>query len=143
MKILCVGAAGQISRESLKDLIEFGDFDQITIGDVNEEAARQVREEVGDQRVDFVHLDITDTAGSVEVMRGYDVVMAGLPIALDTLLVDAVMAAGVSGLDVTGMGQTYFDYDTRARQAGIIFVPGVGMTPGTTNILAKYAADQM
>lgn len=43
MKILCLGAAGCISRESVKDLIANSDFTKITIGDINEAAAREVK----------------------------------------------------------------------------------------------------
>jgi saccharopine dehydrogenase-like NADP-dependent oxidoreductase len=39
MRILCLGAGGRISRESVKDLVGNSDFTQITIGDINEAAA--------------------------------------------------------------------------------------------------------
>ena len=143
MKILCVGGAGQICRESIKDLVEFSDFKMITIGDINEVAAREVIDEISDARVDFVKFDVTDTEKAIETIKRYDVVMASMPIKFDELVVDTVIKAGVSGLDITGMGGTYFDYDEQAKEAGIIYVPGVGMTPGTTNILTRYAADQM
>jgi len=76
-------------------------------------------------------------------MKGCDVVMASLPITYDEMVVDCVAKAGVNGLDITGMGKTYFDYNSRAQKCGIVFVSGVGMTPGVTNILVRYAADQM
>lgn len=143
MKVLCVGCAGQIGRESVRDMVEFGDFERITIGDVDESASGKIVAEMADRRVDFVRFDITKKEESIEMMRRYDVVVGSLPIQFDELFVDAAVQAGVSGLDVTGMGKTYFEYDHQAREAGILFVPGVGMTPGTTNVLAKYAADQM
>jgi saccharopine dehydrogenase-like NADP-dependent oxidoreductase len=142
MRILCVGAGGRISRESVKDLVGTSDFTQITIGDINEAVAQEVMEEIGDDRVDVVRFDITDSARAVEVMRQYDLVMSGMPIKFDELLVKMVVEARVNGLDINGMGNT-FGFDAPARQAGIVYVPGVGMTPGTTNILARYAADQM
>jgi saccharopine dehydrogenase-like NADP-dependent oxidoreductase len=142
MKILCLGAGGRISRESVKDLIAYGDFEQVTIGDVNEDAAREVAKEIGDPRVDIVKFDITDSKRSVEIMKRYDLVMSGMPIKFDELLVEAVVKAKVNGLDINGMGDT-FTFDGPAREAGIVYVPGVGMTPGTTNILTRYAADQM
>lgn len=142
MKILCLGAAGRISRESVKDLVDNRQFRQITIGDVDETAARKVMEEIGDDRLGFVHFDITDSARAVEIMRPYDLVMSGMPIKYDELLVKAVVEAQVDGLDINGMGNS-FQFDAAAREAGIVYVPGVGMTPGTTNLLARYAADQM
>jgi lysine 6-dehydrogenase len=35
------------------------------------------------------------------------------------------------------------EIDQRARQGGVTIVPACGLAPGLTNILAKYAADQM
>lgn len=142
MRILCLGAGGRISRESVKDLVGSSDFARITIGDINQAEARKVAEEIGDDRCDVVHFDITDSSRAVEIMQQYDLVMSGMPIKFDELLVKTVVEARVNGLDINGMGNT-FDYDDRAREAGIVYVPGVGMTPGTTNILARYAADQM
>lgn len=143
MKIICVGGAGQICRESIKDLVEFSDFNQITIADINETAARELRDEIGDKRVDFIKLDITETKRAVETIKKYDLVMSCMAIKFDEFFIDIVMEAGVSGLDVSGMGSKYFDYDEKAKEGGIVYVPGVGMTPGTTNVLARYAADQM
>jgi len=141
MKILCLGAGGRISRESVKDLVAHSDW-RITIGDISEAAAREVLQEINDPRCDAIRFDITDSARAVETMRQYDLVMSGMPIKLDELLVKAVVAARVNGLDINGMGDT-FAFDAPAREAGIVYVPGVGMTPGTTNVLARYAADRM
>jgi saccharopine dehydrogenase-like NADP-dependent oxidoreductase len=38
MKVLCLGGAGKICREAAYDLVEFSDFQTITIGDYNEKA---------------------------------------------------------------------------------------------------------
>jgi len=143
MKILCVGGAGRICRESIKDLVEFSDFERITIGDVNESTAQEVIRDISDKRVDFIKVNVERIEETIETIKRYDVVMSSMPIKFDELFVDEVMKAGVSGLEITGMGSTYFDYDEKAKAAGIIYVPGVGMTPGVTNILTRYAADQM
>jgi len=142
MKILCLGAAGRISREAVKDLVEYSNFQQITIGDINEAAAKEVIGEIGDGRLGFVRFDITDSSSSIETMKEYDIVMSGMPIKFDEMLVEAVVKAGVNGLDINGMGET-FKFDGQAREVDIVYVPGVGMTPGTTNVLARYAANRM
>jgi hypothetical protein len=33
MKAVCLGGAGRIARESLFDLVEFSDFEKITVAD--------------------------------------------------------------------------------------------------------------
>ena len=42
MKVFCLGAAGRISRESALDLVQYSDFEKITIGDYNYEEACKV-----------------------------------------------------------------------------------------------------
>ena len=59
MKVFCLGAAGRISRESALDLVQYSDFEKITIGDYNLEEAKKVAEWLNDDRVDVVKIDVT------------------------------------------------------------------------------------
>ncbi len=52
-KVLCLGGAGRICREAALDLVEFSDFEQITVGDVNEAAGREVAAWLNDPRGRF------------------------------------------------------------------------------------------
>ncbi|RKX95813.1 MAG: saccharopine dehydrogenase [Spirochaetes bacterium] len=143
MKILCVGGAGQIGREAVKDIVKYSNFKKISIGDFSIEAAEKLAYEINDDRVDVVGIDVSNPEVASKIMKNYDVVFGSLPIKYDELFVKAVIDAGVNGLDITGMGTTYFNYDEEARKKGIVFVPGVGMTPGTTNVLTRYVCEQM
>ena len=44
MRIFALGGAGKICRESALDLVRFGTFDQLTIGDKQLEAAKEAAE---------------------------------------------------------------------------------------------------
>ena len=80
MKVLCLGSAGKISRESVNDLVEFSDFDKITVADCNEAVGREVVNWLNDTRVDFKKVDfLSDRAAAIEFMRQYDIVMDGTP----------------------------------------------------------------
>ena len=59
MKVFCLGAAGRISRESALDLVQYSDFEKITIGDYNYEEACKVARWLNDDRVDAVKIDVT------------------------------------------------------------------------------------
>ena len=75
MKILCLGGAGKICRESIYDLIQTSDFEQITIADPNQTEAEIVIEWLDDSRVDFIRIDVSDTREVIDITRGYNVVM--------------------------------------------------------------------
>lgn len=142
MKILCLGGAGRICREAVLDLVEFSDFTQITVADRNETEGRQVAAWLNDPRVDFVVSDVKQHDETVALMRGYDVVMDGTTIALNGLSTACIAAAGCHGINLNGFGEEEAS-DAVFRERGKTCVPGFGMTPGTTQMMAMHAANQL
>jgi len=87
-------------------------------------------------------VDANDYESLVEACRGFDVVLHGLPWRYDLAVTKACMEAGVNGLDVS-TEESQWDYDAAAKEKGIVFIPGVGATPGITNVMARRGADLM
>ena len=142
MKVFCLGGAGKISRESVSDLVEYSDFERITIGDFNEKAGQEVVSWLNDPRVDFKKVDIKDKSATVRIMRDYDIVMDGTTISLNDLSTACIADAGVHGINLNGFGEEY-KYDSIFKEFGKVHVPGFGMTPGITDMMARYAIDQL
>jgi len=142
MKILCLGAAGKISRESVNDIVQFSDFEKITIADVNETAGKEVVAWLEDPRVNFLKVDVYDREKTINLIKDYDIVMDGTTISMNDHTTSLIVEAGVNGINLNGC-TTEWDYDQQFKNIGKIFVPGVGMTPGITNLMAKYAADRL
>jgi lysine 6-dehydrogenase len=142
MRILSLGGAGAVCQHATRDLAEFSDFDQIVIGDYNVAAAEKLAAEIGDPRVTALKVDAEDYGGLVETFRGFDVILNGLPWKYDMAVTKACIEAGVNGLDVS-TEETQWDYDAAAKEKGIVFIPGVGATPGITNAMARRGADQL
>jgi len=142
MKILCLGGAGKICREAVLDLAVFSDASKITIADINAAAAEDVAAGLHDPRVEVRRLDIHDRAQTVQLMRDYDLVMDGLTISMNDLSTACMAEAGVNGINLNGCS-TEWAYDQPFKETGKLFVPGMGMTPGITNLLARYAADRL
>ncbi|MDI7259535.1 MAG: saccharopine dehydrogenase C-terminal domain-containing protein [Thermodesulfobacteriota bacterium] len=142
MKVLCLGGAGKICREAAFDLVEFSNFDQITIGDYNEKAGREVVQWLNNPRVDFKNVDVNNKNETVKLMRNYDIVMDGTTISLNDRSTACIAEAGCHGINLNGFGEEY-EYDQQFKDHGKIHVPGFGMTPGITDMMVKYAADQL
>ena len=142
MKILCLGAAGRISRESVYDLVEYSDFEKITIADYNEDAGMEVVRWLDDPRVDFVKIDVNDRQAAAATIKGYDLVMDGTTISLNDRSTACIAAAGVHGINLNGCGAEW-EFDRQFSDSGKIHIPGMGMTPGITNMMTRYAADQL
>jgi len=142
MKILCLGAAGKISRESVNDLVQFSDYEKLTIADVNEDGAKEVVAWLGDPRVNFIKADVYDREKTVSLMKDYDIVMDGTAISMNDHTTSLMVEAGVNGINLNGC-TTEWEYDQQFKDIGKTMIPGVGMTPGITNLMAKYAADRL
>ena len=142
MKVLCLGGAGNICREAAYDLVEFSDFQKITIGDYNGKAGREVVKWLNDPRVDFKKVDVNNKRETIQLMRQYDIVMDGTTISLNDRSTACMAEAGCHGINLNGFGEEY-KYDQKFKKHGKTHVPGFGMTPGVTDMMVKYAADQM
>ncbi len=142
MKVLSLGGAGAVCEHATRDLAEFSDFDQIVIGDYNVAAAEKLAADIGDPRVQALKVDANDYEGLVKLFKGFDFVLNGLPWKYDMAVTKACVETGVSGLDVS-TEEEQWDYDEAAKAKDMIFIPGVGATPGITNAMARHAADQM
>jgi len=138
----CLGGAGRICREAVLDLVQFSGFGRITIGDVSEEAGRAVVEWLNDSRVGFVRVDVRDRAVTVAAPRGYDVVLDGTTIRLNGLSTACIAEAGCHGINLNGFGEEE-PADGEFRRWGRACVPGFGMTPGVTQMMAMHAASQL
>jgi len=142
MKAICLGGAGRIARESLFDLVEFSDSEKIIVADYDEVEGHKVAQWLDDPRVDFVRVDVTDHEATANVLKDYDVALDGTTIALNGDSTACIAKAGIHGINLNGFGAED-QYDDQFRKRGKTCVPGFGMTPGTTNMMAMSAANQL
>ncbi len=142
MRVLSLGGAGAVCEHATRDLAEFSDFDEIVIGDYNVAAAEKLAADIGDPRVKVLKVDANDYESLVRIFKDFDVILNGLPWKYDLAVTKACVEVGVSGLDVS-TEEEQWDFDATAKEKDIIFIPGVGATPGITNAMARRAADQL
>ena len=142
VKILSLGGAGAVCQHSTRDLVTYSDFDEIVIGEFNVQAAEKLAAEINDPRVNVLAINAENYDEMVKAFLGFDVILNGLPWKYDLAVTKACVEAGVSGLDVS-TEEEQWDYDALAKEKGIVFIPGVGATPGITNAMARRAADQL
>ena len=142
MRVLVLGGAGAVCNETTRDLAEYSDFGEIVVADFNLKAAQALVEELGDQRLTAMHFNAEDYDAMLKLFPGFDVVVNGLPWKYDLPVTKACVEVGVNGLDVS-TEEDQWSYDLEAKEKDILFIPGVGATPGITNVMARSGADQM
>lgn len=142
MKVFCLGGGGRICREAVLDLVQHSDFKEIVVADFDPVEGRRVVEWLADPRVSFQQVDVRDHAATVAAMRGFDVVMDGTTIKLNGLSTACIAEAGCHGINLNGFGEEDTS-DAVFRANGKACVPGFGMTPGVTQMMAMHAAAQL
>jgi len=142
MKVFCLGAAGRISRESVLDLLQSEKVEKVTIGDNSESAGQEVVAWLDDDRVDFLKADVFEPDQTAALIQNYDLAMDGTPISINHESTHCIAQAGVHGVNLNGTGPEFAFHDAFLK-SGKTYVPGFGMTPGITNVMARYAYDRL
>ena len=145
MKIVVLGGAGQMSAITVKDLAQSPDVKEVIVADVNFEKARKIAKENG-PKCRAVYCDVSDHDNLLEVIKGADCVCNGCTYKVNLDVMRGCLAAGVHYTDLGGlyhMTKKQMELDEEFKKAGLTAVISMGGTPGTINVLARYAVDRM
>ena len=142
MRALVLGGAGAVCKETTRDLAAYSDFDEIVVADYNLEAVTKLVDEIGDARLNPIFFDANDYDGMLKLFPQFDVVVNGLPFKYDLAVNTACVEVGVNGLDLSSEDPQFALHD-KALAKDMIFIPGVGATPGQTNMMVRRASEKM
>ncbi|GAB1476206.1 saccharopine dehydrogenase family protein [Bacillota bacterium] len=140
-KIFVLGGAGNIGSELTRGLLAFEDISEVMIGEYNLKSAEKLAKELNDSRVRTVFVDVKDTKDTVSKIHGYDLFMNATHFDLFDYALSAACNAGINYIDL--ISEPTEEQAELVRNAGITAMSGVGISPGLTNILARYSADQL
>ena len=143
-RILVLGGSGEMGSTAVADLVERTDH-EVTIGDIRPDAAAALLRRLGaPERV--VRVDVDDPGSLAAALADTEVVLNATYMRHNVPVTDAAIAAGVHLVD---LGSYYpetlqqLERHERAVAAGCRIVPGCGVAPGLTNILARHGADRL
>ena len=129
---------------STRDLAERTDH-ELVIGEFNVEAAETLADSLG-RSAEVVRVDVQDDHSLTAALNDVDVVLNATFMRWVPRVTRAAIDAGVHLVDLGA----YFpetaeqlDMDEDARAAGCRIVPGCGVAPGLTNVLARHGAEQL
>ncbi len=142
MRAIVLGGAGAVCRETTRDLAAYSNFEQIVVADANQVALERLLASIGDRRLKPLSFDANDRPAMRRLFRDFDIVVNGLPFRYDLDVNRACVEVGVNGLDLSS-SDPQFELHEAALGKGILFVPGVGATPGITNMMVRRAMDHM
>ena len=147
LSVVVVGGAGAMGRWTVRWIAKLGSAARLLVADIDVARAERLVGEVGGPCA-AVRLDATDPASMRGVFSGNDVVINTMgPFSLFARpILEAAIACGCDYLDIDDDWESTiegFTLDTRAREAGVRVVKGIGGSPGVSNLCAKLAARRL
>src|SRR3990170_7374133 len=136
MRALVLGGAGAVCQETTLDLAKYSDFEEIVVADYDVEAAPKLADAHRQARLKAIYFDANDEGAMLELFPQFDIVVNGLPFRYDYAVNKACVQVGVHGLDLSS-DDPQFDLNQEAEEKGLLFVPGMGATPGITNMMVR------
>jgi lysine 6-dehydrogenase len=132
--------AGKMGEVLAKDLIGSDPESMVTLLDVDFERLGQAAEFIGSDRLLPLQRDVEDKNQRLEVMEGKDVALCALLHEHSLISLDAAVAKGVHYIDLVGEAPLErMEYDSRAKEKGIVVISGLGVSPGITNVCVGRA----
>jgi saccharopine dehydrogenase-like NADP-dependent oxidoreductase len=145
MKILVIGASGQIGAWTVKDLVDHYDA-EVVAADLSLERVKKLAQKVGSENVTPIKLDATDPAAVRAAGKGVDVIHNSAWYELNTKVMPVAIDLGVHYSDLGGFFDRTLEqlkFDKKAKDAVVTCVLGIGSSPGITNVCGAAGARRL
>jgi lysine 6-dehydrogenase len=142
MKILVLGA-GRMGLGAAFDLAGATDVQAVTVADLDLTRARAVVETIGSPKLLAAQVDVADSAGVVQLMRGHDAAISCVVYHHNLNLARAAIEERVNFCDLGGNNSVVdaeLVLDQEAREASINIIPDCGLAPGMVSVLVAHGA---
>ena len=147
-KVIVLGGAGAVGSVAVRTLARHNEFSEVVIGDFNTKRAEELRSQIGSNKVSCTAFDAHDTASIHKAIKGCDVVLNCVGPFYSTVkpILTAAIEDRIQYVDVcddVDVTLEIFQFDGKAKSAGITALIGMGNSPGVTNIIAKLASTDL
>ena len=144
MRIVVLGA-GLMGPAMAGNCIECGEVEEVLLVDIDKKRLNAAAAKLGNpEKLRIKVGDVRDRQGMAATLKGYDVVCIALPRWLNVEAIWDAIEAGMSAVDLSGPSKKDWNsIDEAAKRAGVTIMPGCGVEPGLTDILAAYGMDML
>lgn len=148
MKVLVIGGTGKIGSGVAKGMAKTGGVSKVILTyNTNVEGAKRVANEIG-SKAEAVRLNCDDHASLLSLMRQADLVMnmVGPGSVYTVPMVKTALEARKNYIDInddTEPLNELFALDEAAKKAGLTMISCTGVSPGLTNLWARYGVDKL
>jgi saccharopine dehydrogenase-like NADP-dependent oxidoreductase len=146
MKIVVLGGGGAMGRVVAMDLVESQDVTAIVIADANMNAAQQIASKLNDKRISVVGVDASTSTNLDSLLKDAVVVTNCLHHDFHIKVMESALRTGTHYLDLGGLywvTQQQLKLNDEWRKKRLTAVSGIGSSPGTTNVMAAFAVENL
>ena len=146
-KVVVLGGCGAVGSVAVKTLAAQDIISEVVIGDWNIEKAKKLAKELG-PKVSAVKVNAEDEDSIKAAVSGCDIVLNCVGPFYKTVkkILSTVIELGINYVDVCDDVDVTLDIlnmDSQAKKAGIMAVIGMGNSPGISNLMGKFAAENL
>ena len=150
MQALILGGTGTMGQAAARDLIKQEQVKKVILGDIITDPSKLHDKLRTSEKVSLSRIDVNDHEGLVRAIKGIDVVIncVGPFHKTGVTVARAAIEARVNYIDISDEYKTVThlfvpEIGNAAKEAGITILTGMGSDPGTSNVIAKYYANQL
>jgi saccharopine dehydrogenase (NAD+, L-lysine-forming) len=146
-RITVLGGCGAVGSVAVRTLKELPDFNEIIIADINTDAAQNLAAELGGECT-AVEVNALNAGSIQSAIKGSDVVLncVGPFYKFGPPILKAVIESGINYVDICDdvePTQALLAMDSQAKAAKMSALIGMGSSPGVSNLLVKFSAEQL
>ena len=146
-KVIVLGGCGAVGSVAVKTLAVQDMIAEVVIGDWNIEKAQKLAKDFG-SKVSAVKVNAEDDESIKAAIKGCDIVLNCVGPFYKTVkkILSTVIELGINYVDICDDVDVTIDIlnmDSQAKKAGISAVIGMGNSPGISNLMGKFAADNL
>jgi len=146
-KVIVLGGCGTVGSVAVKTLAVQDIISEVVIGDWNIEKAKTLAKELG-PKISAVKVNAEDNESIKAAVKGCDIVLNCVGPFYKTVkkILSTVIELGINYVDVCDDVDVTIDIlnmDNQAKKVGILAVIGMGNSPGISNLMGKFAAENL
>jgi len=149
MKKFLILGSGLMSRAIVEDLIKQKDVSEVIINDIN---IKRIKENISwlksikadVEKIKTENIDVNEKKQLTNFIKKehIDIIINALPHTLSVTALEAAIETGTNAVDLV-FENDQLKLNEPAKKAGITIIPGCGVDPGLTNMLAGYGVSML
>ncbi len=146
---ICVIGAGAQGSVIAKILADDPEIDSVALGDINKQLLQRVAKKIDNSKLSTARVDAGDLDDLAKVLKGADVAVNATLTYFNSPIFHSALKHGANYVDFAEdwpLREKFLKNlktSDKWKKAGLTAVKCQGITPGVTNVLARYAADRL